>query len=95
MLAYTNFNRESLLTLDKEERGDKMPLTMVKTGELNHIKKVGGKEETRRFLENLGFVVGGTVTVISEIGGNLIVNVKESRIAIGKEMANKIIVGNE
>ncbi len=69
-----------------------MPLTMVREGELNIIKKVGGKEETRRFLENLGFVTGGIVTVISEIGGNMIVNVKDSRVAIGKEMANKIMV---
>ena len=69
-----------------------MPLSMVKEGEENIIRKVGGKEETRRFLENLGFVAGGRVTVISEIGGNIIVDVKESRIAIGKEMANKIMV---
>jgi ferrous iron transport protein A len=69
-----------------------MPLTMVKAGEPNMIKKVGGKEETKRFLENLGFVTGGMVTIISEIGGNLIVNVKDSRVAIGKDMANKIIV---
>lgn len=69
-----------------------MPLTMMKTGEVNEIKKVGGKEETRRFLENLGFVKGSIVTVVSEIGGNLIVNIKESRVAINKEMANKIIV---
>ena len=76
---------------DKEEE-DMMPLTMVKTGEENTIKKVGGKEETRRFLENLGFVTGGVVTVVSEIGGNMIVNVKDSRVAIGKDMANKIMV---
>lgn len=69
-----------------------MPLTMVELGVPNQIKKVGGKEETRRFLENLGFVTGGIVTVISEMSGNMIVNVKDSRIAIGKEMANKIIV---
>ncbi|MCI5953055.1 MAG: ferrous iron transport protein A [Lachnospiraceae bacterium] len=69
-----------------------MPLTMLNAGETNTIKKVGGKEETRRFLENLGFVVGGAVTVVSDIGGNLIVNVKESRVAIGKDMANKIMV---
>lgn len=69
-----------------------MPLTMVKTGEPNIIKKVGGKEETRKFLESLGFVTGGLVTVISQIGGNMIVNVKESRVAINKDMANKIIV---
>ncbi len=69
-----------------------MPLSMVKEGEPNVIKKVGGKEETRKFLENLGFVTGSTVTVISVINGNMIVNVKESRIAIGKDMANKILV---
>lgn len=69
-----------------------MPLTMVPTGEPNVIKKIGGKEETRRFLENLGFVTGGMVTVVSEIGGNMIVNVKDSRVAIGKDMANKISV---
>ena len=56
------------------------------------LGKVGGKEETRRFLENLGFVVGGAVTVVSEIGGNMIVNIKDSRVAIGKDMANKIMV---
>lgn len=69
-----------------------MPLSMTKEGEANIIKKVGGKEETRKFLEKLGFVVGGTVTVVSQIGGNIIVNVKDSRIAIGKDMANKIMV---
>lgn len=69
-----------------------MPLTMVKTGEENVIRKIGGKEETKRFLENLGFVAGGTVTVVSEVGGNLIVNVKDSRVAIGKDMANRIMV---
>ena len=69
-----------------------MPMTMAKTGESNTIKKVGGKEETKRFLESLGFVIGGCVTVISEIGGNMIVNVKESRVAINKEMANKIMI---
>ena len=69
-----------------------MPLTMMSNGETNTIKKVGGKEETRRFLENLGFVVGGAVTVVSDTGGNLIVNVKDSRIAIGRDMANKIMV---
>lgn len=69
-----------------------MPLTMAKTGEVNVIKKVGGKEETRKFLENLGFVTGGAVIVISEISGNMIVNVKDSRVAINKEMANKIVV---
>lgn len=70
-----------------------MPLTMVRTGEASIIRKVGGKEEIKRFLENLGFVTGGTVTVVSQMGGNIIVNVKDSRVAIGKDMANKIMVG--
>ena len=69
-----------------------MPLTMANTGEVNSIKKVGGKEGTRRFLESLGFVPGGTVTVVSEINGNVIVNVKDSRVAISREMANKIMI---
>ena len=64
-----------------------MPLTMVNVGEKNTIKRVGGKEDTKKFLENLGFVIGGTVTVVSAIGGNVIVNVKDSRVAIGKDMA--------
>ncbi|MDE6876118.1 MAG: ferrous iron transport protein A [Lachnospiraceae bacterium] len=69
-----------------------MPLTMADAGVANTIRKVGGKEETRKFLEKLGFVAGGTVTVVSAIGGNMIVNVKDSRVAIGRDMANKIIV---
>ena len=69
-----------------------MPLSMAKSGEVNVIQKVGGKEETRLFLEKLGCVVGSPVTVISVIAGNLIVNIKDSRVAIGKEMANKIMV---
>ena len=69
-----------------------MPLSMIPEGQPSVIKKIGGKEETRRFLENLGFVVGGTVTVISQIGGNMIVNVKDARVAIGNDMANKIMV---
>ena len=69
-----------------------MPLSMAKAGEQNSIKKVGGQAETRQFLENLGFVVGCPVTVIAEIGGNVIVNIKESRVAISREMAKKIMV---
>lgn len=69
-----------------------MPLSMARTGESNVIKRINGRDETRRFLENLGFVVGSVVTVVTEIGGNLIVNVKESRVAIGRDMANKIQV---
>lgn len=72
-----------------------MPLSMVRTGERNVIRKIGGKPETRKFLENLGFVAGGVVVVISETGGNMIVNVKESRVAIGKDMAGRIMVMRE
>ena len=69
-----------------------MPLTLAEVGEENVIKKIGGKQDVKAHLENLGFVVGGAVTVISTIGGNVIVNVKESRIAISKEMAQKILI---
>lgn len=69
-----------------------MPLTLAVVGEENIIKKIGGKQEVKAHLENLGFVVGGAVTVINTIGGNLIVNVKESRIAVSKEMAQKIMI---
>lgn len=69
-----------------------MPLSMAKTGEPNIIKKVGGRGETKRFLEKLGFVTGGAVIVISASGGNMIVNIKDSRVAIGTDMANKILV---
>ena len=58
-----------------------MPLTMARTGEAQIIRKIGGNEETKRFLENLGFVAGAAVTVVSAISGNMIVNVKDSRIA--------------
>ncbi|MDE5680717.1 MAG: ferrous iron transport protein A, partial [Lachnospiraceae bacterium] len=64
-----------------------------KAGEPSGMLKFGGKDETRRFLEKLGFVVGGEVTVVSDTVGIMIVNIKDSRVAIGKDMANKIIVG--
>lgn len=69
-----------------------MPLTMASTGETKQIKKVGGREEIRRHLVNLGFVTGTDVTVVSQLGGNVIVSVKDSRIAISSEMANRIMV---
>lgn len=69
-----------------------MPLTMAGPGMPQTIRRIGGKPETRQFLENLGFVVGGSVTVVSAIGGNVIVNVKDSRVAIGRDMAVKIQV---
>ncbi len=69
-----------------------MPLTFANVGEENMIKRIGGNSETKKHLENLGFVAGGNVTIINEIAGNIIVNVKESRIAISKEMAQKIFI---
>ena len=69
-----------------------MPLSMVPGGQEFLIKKISGKEEVRRFLENLGFVAGAQVSLVSKIGGNVIVQVKDSRVAISREMAQKIIV---
>ena len=69
-----------------------MPLTMARSGVPNIIHEIHGKDETKHFLEKLGFVVGGSVTIIAEIEGNMIVNVKEARIAISKGMASKIMV---
>ena len=69
-----------------------MPLTLAVIGEENIIKRIGGNADVRAHLQNLGFVAGGSVTVVSSMGGNLIVNVKNARIAISKEMAAKIII---
>ena len=69
-----------------------MPLTFAETGEELVIRKIGGKPEVKKHLENLGFVVGSGVSVINTMGGNVIVKVKEARVAISKEMAQKIMV---
>ncbi len=69
-----------------------MPLTFAEPGEENIIKKVGGSPDVRRHLENLGFVVGGNVTLVSTLGGNVIVKVKEARVALNEEMARRIMV---
>ena len=69
-----------------------MPLSLADAGKENVIIKVGGKPEVKKHLENLGFVVGGAVTVITTLGSNVIVNVKETRVAISEEMAQKIMV---
>lgn len=69
-----------------------MPLLLANVGEKNIIKKIGGNREVKKHLENLGFVVGGNVTVVSALGGNLIVNVKETRVAISEEMARRIMI---
>ena len=69
-----------------------MPLTLAVIGEANTIRRVGGNEETRRFLENLGFLAGTKITVLSAIGGNVIVNVRDSRVAINADMARHIMI---
>lgn len=69
-----------------------MPLSLADVGEENTIKKIGGNTEVKKHLENLGFVVGGNIKVISTLGGNVIVNVKGSRVAISEEMARRIMV---
>ena len=69
-----------------------MPLTLAVTGEENIIKRIGGNSDVRAHLQNLGFVPGTVVTVVSSMGGNLIVNIKNTRIAISKEMAGKIMI---
>lgn len=69
-----------------------MPLTLATVGEENMIRKVGGKADAKKHLEDLGFVAGGNVTVIAMMGGNVIVNIKESRVAINREMASKIMI---
>ena len=69
-----------------------MPLVVAPTGEEQMIKRIGGSEEVKRHLQELGFVPGGFVTVVTEIGGNLIVNVKESRVAVDKQLAQKIFI---
>lgn len=69
-----------------------MPLSLADAGKENVIIKVGGKPEVKKHLENLGFVAGGEVTVISSLGGNVIVNVKETRVAISEEMARKVMI---
>ena len=69
-----------------------LPLSLAQQGEENIIKRVGGNQETKKHLEDLGFIVGGEVTVINSLGGNVIVNVKDTRVAISEEMARKIMI---
>ena len=69
-----------------------MPLIMAQTGVVQSIKRINGKDDTKRFLENLGFVVGSEVTVISQMEGDVIVKIKQARVAISKSMASRIMV---
>ena len=74
------------------KEGTSMPLTMANLGEPHSVKAIHGKDETRRFLESLGFVAGAEVTVVTEMGGNVILNIKDTRVAINKAMASRIMV---
>lgn len=69
-----------------------MPLTMAGIGETNTISRIGGNEETRRFLANLGFVNEAEVSIVSAIGGNVIVNIKDARVAVNSDMAKHIFI---
>ena len=80
------------MLLDAKRDDRMMHLALADIGEENIIKKIGGSPEVKKHLENLGFVVGGTVSIVTSLGGNVIVNVKESRVAISEEMARKIMV---
>ncbi len=77
---------------ERSERAVGVPLSMLKAGESGLVTRIGGKPETRRFLESLGFVVGAPISVVNVINGNVICSVMDSRIAISKEMAQKISV---
>ena len=81
------FNKEK-----NSQQDTMMPLTMAGIGEVNTILKIGGNEETRRFLANLGFVTGTEISVVSAIGGNVIVNVKDARVAVNSDMAKHIMI---
>ncbi len=93
-LAITNqVKRDRAITVPVAKEGESMmPLVLAQPGEEQIIRKVGGNQELRQHLADMGFVPGGGVTVVSTIGGNVIVRVKESRVAISKEMARKIMV---
>lgn len=94
-LAVSNLLREiSLILCRRLQRGGValMPLTMAKPGETVTIRKITGRDEVRQHLAELGFVVDGTVTVVSEMAGNLILQVKDSRIALDKSMANRVMI---
>ena len=80
------------MLIDAKRDDRMMPLALADIGEENIIKKIGGSPEVKKHLENLGLVVGGTVSIVTSLGGNVIVNVKESRVAISEEMARKIMV---
>lgn len=87
-----NFFNEKKIIITERRVDTMMPLTMAGIGELNTIQKIGGNEETRRFLANLGFVTGAEISVVSAISGNVIVNVKDARVAVNSDMARHIMI---
>ena len=94
-LVYSNLLREiSLILCRRLQRGGValMPLTMAKPGETVTIRKITGRDEVRQHLAELGFVVDGAVTVVSDMAGNLILQVKDSRIALDKSIANRVMI---
>ena len=89
----TDFQNWRLVHANIWKEGENMmPLTLTDVGQEQIVRRIGGNDEVRRHLENLGFVAGSAVTLISALGGNVIVKVKESRVAISAEMARKIMV---
>lgn len=94
-MRLTNYQKNEM-TLKEDQKGSglkMMPLTMANAGETVTIRKITGKDEVRLHLAELGFVVDSEITVVNQIAGNLIVQVKESRIALDKTMANRIMIG--
>lgn len=92
MLINNNNNNHNNTPKTERRANTMMPLIVADMGEEYIIRKIGGSPEVKKHLEDLGFVVGGFVTVVSSMGGNLIVNIKESRVAISREMAQKIMI---
>ena len=90
MLVISNNRIDECASSDR--RGKMIPLSYANPGEESVIRKIGGSPEVKKHLENLGFIVGGTATVITSLNGNVIVKVKESRVAIDEEMARKIMI---
>jgi ferrous iron transport protein A len=69
-----------------------MPLSLLKSGESGTVKRITGKDDTRRFLESLGFTVGASVSVVSEIGGNMVLRIRDTRVALDRNMARRIVI---
>ena len=91
-IVNTRYALREMIDLAERERGTFMPLSLLKSGESAIIKRITGKDEIRKFLASIGFVEGEEVTVISEIAGDMILNIKNTRIALSRSMASRVIV---